>query len=78
MKMGNITSRAGIEATSLAFLASVLTIIPPTPLADVNIHPTPTCLCVSLLERSVQTITLFGLELEVFQVVLVVLRPSNI
>ena len=57
MKMGNIVLRAGIETTPLAFWVSVLTIIPHR-LLDVTILPTPTCLCGSLLERSMQTTTI--------------------
>ena len=45
MKMGYIVSRAGIEPTSLAFLASVLAITPP--------HPTH--LFIQLLAREVST-----------------------
>ena len=45
--MGNVP-RAGIEPTSLAFQASVLTI---------TLHKAPTCLCGSLPQRSVQTTT---------------------
>ena len=47
MKMGNTVPSAGIEATSLAFRASVLSITPPR-LPDVTMLPTPTCLCGSL------------------------------
>ena len=42
MKMGNIAPRAGIEPTSLAFQARLLTIIPPR-LPDVTTLPMPTC-----------------------------------
>ena len=44
IKMGNIAHRAGIEPISLAFWASVLTIIPRR-LPDVSMLPTPSCLC---------------------------------
>ena len=56
MKMGNIVPTVGIEPTSLAFQASVLTITPPR-FPHVTILPTPTCLCGSLLEKSAQTTT---------------------
>ena len=55
--MGNIMPKAGIEATSLAFWASVLTITSPG-LPDVTILPTHTFLFGSLPERSVHTTTL--------------------
>ena len=51
MKMQNIVLRAGIEHTYLTFQVSVLTIKPP----DVTTIPKPTCLCNSLLEKSVQS-----------------------
>ena len=44
MKMGNIVPTAGIEPTSLAFRASVLTITPHR-IPDVTTIPTPTYLC---------------------------------
>ena len=47
MKTGNIALRVGIESTSPAFQANVLTITPPR-LPDVSILPMPTCLCGSL------------------------------
>ena len=47
MKMGNITFIAGIDPTSLAFGASVLTIIPPR-LPIVTTLPIPSGLCGSL------------------------------
>ena len=56
-EMENIVSRAGIERPSLTFWASVLTITQPR-LADVTMLPTPTSLCGSLTESSVQTTTL--------------------
>ena len=52
--MENIVPRTGIEPTSLAFPASVLTITPPR-LSDVTTVPTPTNLCGFLPERLVQT-----------------------
>ena len=55
MKMGNIAPKVGIELVSLAVRASMLTITP-SGLPDVTTLPTPTCLCCSLDERSVQTI----------------------
>ena len=58
MKMGNMTPKAGIERTSLAFRASILTITPPS-LPYVNTLPTPTCLRGPLPE----TITLVSVEL---------------
>ena len=57
MKMGNIVSRAGIEPTSFAFWASVLT-ISPSRLPDVTTLPIPTCLGGTLPEMSVQTTTI--------------------
>ena len=54
MKIGNIMPRVGIEPTSLAFQAIVLTITPPR-LPDVAILPTPTFPYGCLPERSVQT-----------------------
>ena len=55
MKMGNSASRVGIETTSLALWASVLT---PPRLPDVTTLPTSNCLWGSLPDRSVQTTTL--------------------
>ena len=55
-KMANTAPLAGIEPTSLAFWASVLT-IKPRRFPYVTTLPAPTCLCGSLPERSVQTIT---------------------
>ena len=49
MKMGNIVPRGSIEATSLAFWASVLT-IPSPRLPDVIILPAPISPCVLLLD----------------------------
>ena len=60
MKMGNIVPRVGIKPTSLALWASVLTITPSRS-HDVTTVPTPTCLCGSLPERSVQAITLLSI-----------------
>ena len=40
MQLGNIVPRAGIEPTSRAFLASVLTIPQPT-LPDITTQPVP-------------------------------------
>ena len=57
MKIGTSAHRAGIEPMSLAFQASVLSITQPR-LPDVTTVPTPTCICGSLPERSVQTTTL--------------------
>ena len=62
MKMGNIVPRMGIKPTSLALWANVLNITLPR-LLDVTSVPLPTCLCGSLLERSVQTTTLTPLKL---------------
>ena len=45
--MGNIARRTGIEATSRAFQAIMLTITPPR-FPDVTTVPLPTCLCGSL------------------------------
>ena len=64
MKMGNIVHRVGIEHTYIAFQASMLTITPHR-LSDITMLPVPTCLCGSLPERSVQTTTLFPLEVQV-------------
>ena len=59
MKMGNIVPGAGIKPTSLTFRARVLpSTITPHRLPDVTTMPTPTCLCDSLPQRSVQTTTL--------------------
>ena len=60
MKMGNTVPRAGIEPTSLAFQASVLPFTP-CKVPDVTTIPTPTCLCRSLPQRSVQATTLESL-----------------
>ena len=55
MKMRNIAPRAGIKTTSLAFQATTVT----SPrLRDITILLTPTCLCGSLPERSVQYYTI--------------------
>ena len=62
MKMGTIVSRVGIEPTSLAFQANVLTITPPR-LSDVTTVIPPNCLCGVLPERSVLTTTLVPLEM---------------
>ena len=56
MPMGNIAPRAGIEPTSLAFLASELTITPPR-LPDVTTLHMSACSRGTLPERSVQTTT---------------------
>ena len=52
MTMGNIVPTAGIELTSLAFQASVLTFTSHM-LPDVTTIPTPACLCSLLPEMSV-------------------------
>ena len=49
-------SRVGIEPTSLAFVASVITFTLPR-LPDVTTLPTTTCVCDPWPERSEQTIT---------------------
>ena len=54
--MKNIVPRVGIEPKSLGLQASVLTVTPHR-LPDIVIVPTLTCLCNTLLERPVQTIT---------------------
>ena len=54
---GKYCTYTGIEPTSLAFWACVL-VITPLRLPDFTTLPTPTCLCDSLPERSVQTTTL--------------------
>ena len=54
IKMGDVAPRVGIEPTSLAFQASVIT-IPPVRLPDVTTLSTPTSLCGSLFEMSAQT-----------------------
>ena len=56
MKMGSIVPRAGFKPTSLAFRASVLP-LHHVDFSDVTIIPVPICLCSSLPQRSVQTIT---------------------
>ena len=62
MKMRNIVPRVGIEPTSLAFQANLLTISPPR-IPDVTTLPVATCLCSCLPERSVQITTLVTMEL---------------
>ena len=57
VKMGNIAPGAGMEPRSLAFLSRVLTITPHW-LLDVTIQLTPTCICSSLVKKSVQTTTI--------------------
>ena len=57
IQIGNIALRAGIESTSLAFWASVLTITP-SRLPAVTTLAMAVCLCGFLPERSVQTTTL--------------------
>ena len=52
--MGHIVSRARIEPTSIAFWVTVRTITPPR-FPDVTILPMPSCLCGSLVDRSMQT-----------------------
>ena len=57
MERRNIAPKAGIETTSLAFRANVLTITPPR-LPAVTTLPTPTCIYVyELLNGPLQTIT---------------------
>ena len=56
MIVGNSVPRAGIEPILLAFQASVLPITPPR-LSDVSTLSTPTCLCGTMPQRSVQTTT---------------------
>ena len=58
MKMGNM-GNMGIEHTSLAFQASILTITSAR-LPGVTILPIPTCLYSSLHERSVQRLVIFA------------------
>ena len=60
--MGNIVPRMRVQFTSLAFRANVLIITPPRP-PDMTTVCMPTCLCSSLLERSVQTTTLIPMKL---------------
>ena len=62
MKMGNIVARAALEPTPLAFQANVLP-FHHVDFPDVTTIPTPTCLCSSLPQKSVQTTTLIPLEL---------------
>ena len=57
MKMLNIMPRAGVDPTSLALWASVITITP-CRFPDVTTIPTPTSPCSSLPQRSVQPTTL--------------------
>ena len=54
--MGNTVPRVGFEPTSLAFRASVLP-LHHIGFPDVTTIPTPTCLCGSLPQKSVQTTT---------------------
>ena len=56
LKMGNIVSRAKLEPTSLVFRASVLP-LHHISFPNVTTIPTPTCLCNSLFQRSMQTTT---------------------
>ena len=66
MKMGNIVPRVGIKPTSLPFWSSVLPLhiaSHHSVLPDVTTMPMPICLCRSLPQWSVQTITLVPLEL---------------
>ena len=56
MKMGNISHRAGINPTSLAFQSREF--ITPPSISDVPTPFIPACLCRYLPERSVQTATL--------------------
>ena len=65
MKMENVVPRAGTEPSGLIFWVSVQTISPGR-LPDITILPTPTWLCSSLLETSVQTTTLVPQELKAF------------
>ena len=62
IKMGNIVPRAGTKPTSLAFQPSVLALHHGS-LPDVTTIPTPTCLCITLPQMSMQTTTLDPLEL---------------
>ena len=57
IKMGYIAPRVGPELTSFAFYTGVTTVTTPR-LPDAITLPTPTCLCGSLPERSVQTTAL--------------------
>ena len=63
VKMGNIVPRAGIDPTSLAFLASVLPLHYVGSLMSPLFIPMPTNLCSSLLQRYVHATTLTPLEL---------------
>ena len=56
MKMENIVPRVEIEPTALAFKATVLSITP-LRFPYVTTMPTPTCMCSSLPERSLQSTT---------------------
>ena len=61
MKIGNIVHRAEIELTSLEFWVSVL----PSHhvgFPDVTIIPTPSCLCSSVPQRSLQITTLVAVK----------------
>ena len=53
VKMGNIVPKAGIAPTSLAILGQ-RDRITPCRLPDVTTIPTPSCVCSSLPQRSVQ------------------------
>ena len=63
MKMGNNVRRIGIEPTSFALYASSLSITP-SRLPDITTLSTPSCLCGSLPESSVQTISTTHIPLE--------------
>ena len=56
MKMGNITPIAGLEPISVSFQASVLP-LHNVGFPDVTTIPTPTCVCSSLPQRSLQSTT---------------------
>ena len=62
MKIGNIVPRVGIEPTSLAF-GPVCYPLHHVDFPNVTTIPTPTCLCISLPQRSVWTTELIPLEL---------------
>ena len=61
MKMGNNVPRAGLEATSLAFWASVLE-LHHVGFSDVTTSLMPTCLCRTLPQRSMQITTIIRIE----------------
>ena len=57
-KMGNIVPRAGMQPTYISGILGECVHATPCRLPDVTPIPTPTCVCSSLPQRSVQTTTI--------------------